>query len=147
MAGLKRHLVAGLLGLALLCGCSHFSGLHWPWSHKAPAAPTPVVELNVMTESGVATSIPQYWKRNTLVVDLRGASDAGGLILKPRPGTQWPVRVAFRVAPGSGVLEVLADQRVVMPIAASGTQPIDLELAADVYTLTTAQIIVRRSPG
>ena len=147
MAGLNSHLAAGFLALALLCGCSHFSGMHWPWSHKAAAAPTPVVELNVTTESGLATSLPQYWKRNTLVVDLRGANDAGGLILKPRAGTQWPVRVAFRVTPGSGVLEVLADQRVVLPIAASGTQPIDLELAADVYTLATAQIIVRRTPG
>src|SRR5580698_10648479 len=104
MAGLNRHLAAGFCTLALLCGCSHLSGMHWPWSHKPPPAPTLVVELSVTTESGAPTSIPQYWKRNTLVVDLRGANDGGGLILKPRPGTQWPVRIAFRVTPGSGVL-------------------------------------------
>ena len=146
MAGINRRMAAGLAVVVLLCGCSHFSGMRWPWAHKQQAAPTPVNELVVTTESGVDAMIPQYWKRNTLIVDLHDAAHQGSLVLRPRAGTQWPVRLAFRVTPGSGVLEILADQRVIIPIAKGGTQPIDLELAADVYTVATAQIIVRWNP-
>jgi hypothetical protein len=146
MAGKIRHCAGAFVVLALVCGCSHFAGMHWPWTHKPQAAPALVVELSVTSEAGAPASVPEFWKRNTLVVDLR-THHPGGLILKPRPGTQWPVLLAFRVPPGSGVLEVLADQRVIIPIAAAGTQPIDIELAADVYTLATAQIIVRQNPS
>jgi len=103
----------------LTAGCSHFSGLHWPWTHKAPPAPTPVNELILTTESGAAASYPQYWKRNTLLIDLHDASQEGSIVVKPRAGGQLPVRIAFRVTPGSiGILEVRGEERVVMPVVA-----------------------------
>jgi hypothetical protein len=58
------------------------------------------------------------------------------------------VRVAFRVVPGSiGLLEVQADQRMLLPVAREGTKPVDLELVAGVYTAKTQQITVRWEPA
>jgi hypothetical protein len=56
------------------------------------------------------------------------------------------VRIAFRVTPGSiGVLEVRGEERMVMPVAQEGGQPIDLELAPGVYIATTVQLKVHWS--
>jgi len=130
----------------LTAGCSHFSGLHWPWTHKAPPAPTPVNELILTTESGAAASYPQYWKRNTLLIDLHDASQEGSIVVKPRAGGQLPVRIAFRVTPGSiGILEVRGEERVVMPVVARAGPPIDLELVPGVYIATTVQLRVHWS--
>jgi len=130
--------------VVLVTGCSHFAGMRWPWRHKAPAPPTAVNELVEMSSGATAASYPQYWKRNTLLVDLHDAAAEGSLVLTPRAGTQWPVRLAFRVTPGSiGVLEVRGAQRMIIPVAAEGRQPLDLELVPGVYTPTTAQITVR----
>src|SRR5262249_10051984 len=49
-----------------LTGCSH---LHWPWHKQPPPAPQAVHYLDV-GGSGAAAALAQYWKRNTLVVDL-----------------------------------------------------------------------------
>ena len=54
--------------------------------------------------------------------------------------------------PGSvALLEVQADQRMLLPVTADGTQPVDLELVAGVYTPNTPEISVRweppRTPG
>jgi hypothetical protein len=148
MAGTNRRnlfVLAALAG-AFLAGCSHFSGVHWPWTHRTPPPPVPVNELILTTDSGAVAAFPQYWKRNTLLVDLAAASPEGGLVLQPRAGAPWPVRLAFRVAPGSiGVLEVRGDQRVIIPVAQGAGQPIDLELAPGVYTTATAQIKVHWS--
>ena len=150
MAAMNRRKWVGsivLVGAAVaLTGCSHISGMHWPWGHKAPVPPTPVNELIETGSGGTALSYPQYWKRNTLLVDLHEAAAEGSLVLTPRAGTQWPVRLAFRVTPGSiGVLEVRGEQRMILPVAGEGGRPIDLELAPSVYTPTTAQITVRWS--
>jgi hypothetical protein len=139
-------IVAAVAGV-LMAGCSHFVGTHWPWTHKSPPPPEPANELTVTTESGAAAAYPQYWKRNTLLVDLHDASQEGSLVLQPRAGAQWPVRLAFRVTPGSiGVLEIRGEQRVILPVAQEGGQPIDVELAPGLYTATTAQIRVHWSP-
>jgi hypothetical protein len=48
--------------------------------------------------------------------------------------------------PGSiGVLEVRGEERVVLPVARTGGQPIDLELAPGVYIGTTVQLKVHWS--
>jgi hypothetical protein len=139
---------AGALSIALalaflLAACSYM-----PWSKKPPAAPEAVNELAVTGADGSpAQGFPQYWKRNTLVVDLSAASGSGALVLKPGESGKWPVRVAFRVAPGSiGLLEVQADQRMLLPVAREGTKPIDLELVPGVYTAGTPQVRVRWEP-
>jgi hypothetical protein len=85
--------------------------------------------------------------RNTLVVDLQGASGEGSVTLKPREHTMWPVRVAFKVMPGSiAELEIRANQRVVLPVTPAGAKPIVLELSPRVYTMKTPQIVVSWGP-
>ena len=50
-----------------------------PWSKKAAAAPEAVNELAELAADGTPTQrFPQYWKRNTLVVDLQSAAASGG---------------------------------------------------------------------
>ena len=129
----RGSMLAVLLALG---ACSH---LHWPWHKAPPVPPTPVHELTI---SGAATPA-QYWKRNTLLVDLSAASGTGQIVLAPTAGSTWPVRLAFRVTPGAfGALEVRGAAREVLPIAPSGTAPIDLELTPGVYDAGTPQITV-----
>lgn len=134
-------LVVASLCLVGLTGCGSM-----PWSKKAPAAPEAVNELAEFAADGTPTQVfPQYWKRNTLVVDLQSAAASGGtLTLKPRDGGKWPVRLAFRVMPGTlGLIEVQADQRLLMPVTREGTKPVDLELVPGVYTSKTPQITIK----
>ena len=42
----------------------------------------------------------QYWKRNTLLLDLSAASGSGQLTLKPIEGSDVAGALAFRVRPG-----------------------------------------------
>jgi len=148
MAAINRGARVGfavVMGAAvLLAGCAYIPAMRSPWRHKAEAPPTPVNELIETDASGTAAAYPQYWKRNTLVVDLHAAAAEGSLVLTPRAGTAWPVRLAFRVTPGSiGVLEVRGAQRMIIPVAQEGRQPLDLELVPGVYTATSAQITLR----
>lgn len=135
--------VAVAIALALSStGCSH---LHWPWHHSPPPPPAPVHELDI---GGAAGSFPQYWKRNTLLVDLSAASGTGSITLKPAAGGSWPVRVAFRVTPGSiGVLDVRAAQRESFPIVPGGGKPVDLELSPATYSATTPEMSVSWGPS
>lgn len=137
---------AGILAVAMsLAGCSH---LHWPWHHKAAPPPPEVHELDETSQAGAAASFPQYWLRNTLVVDLQGASGSGTVVLKPREGTAWPVRIAFKVMPGSiGALEVEAAQRTYWPVTAAGAKPIVLELTPGIYVPKSPQIVVTWGPN
>jgi hypothetical protein len=132
------------LSLLALSACSYM-----PWSKKTSAAPVAVNELAVMGADGApAQGFPQYWKRNTLVVDLQSAAGSGAISLKPGSSGKWPVRVAFRVMPGSvGLLEVQADQRMLLPVAREGAKAVDLELVPGVYTPKTPQITVRWEPA
>jgi hypothetical protein len=128
--------------LLLSGGCSH---MHWPWHRSPPPAPTPVHELDI---SGASATFPQYWKRNTLLVDLSAASGSGSITLKPVEGTTWPVRIAFRVRPGSiAVLDVRGAERTLLPINGSGTSPVDLELSPGMFTPTTPQMTVTWGPS
>ena len=156
--GVRRAARAGTVALALLTGgCGHLPAVHWPhWlmaRHPRPA-PAPVHELDISAGAGpaggsaAASAFPQYWKRNTLVVDLAAASGTGSITLQPAAGTAWPVRLAFRVTPGSiGLLSVSGDQRVIIPITPGGRKSIDLELAPGVYTAKTPQISVSWAPN
>jgi hypothetical protein len=129
--------------LTIAAGCSHMPHPHWPFHRKPAPAPEIVHELVTTTPDGADAAFPQYWKGNTLIVDMRLAGGQGSAILKPREHTVWPVRIAFRVMPGQfGALEVRAAQRVVLPITTAGTKPVDLELAPGVFIMKSPQIAV-----
>ncbi len=127
----------------LACGLAACG--HMPWQKSAPPAPESVSELlELATDGTVTQAFPQYWKRNTLVVDMQTAAASGTLILKPREGARWPARLAFRVTPGSiGVLEVRAAQRMLIPVTKEGTKPVDVELIPGVYTLASEQVTIQ----
>jgi hypothetical protein len=134
--------------LTMAAGCSHLPQVHWPWHRKAEPAPEIVHELVITTPEGAQSPFPQYWKGNTLVVDLRPGGGQGRAILKPREHTTWPVRIAFRVMPGQfGALEVRANQRVILPITTTGTKPVDLELAPGVFIMKSPQMSVSWGPA
>lgn len=133
--------------LTIAGGCSHLPRPHWPW-HRGPGpAPEVVHELVITTPEGAAAEYPQYWKGNTLVVDLRPGGAQGSVILKPREHTVWPVRIAFRVAPSQfGELEAKAAQRIVLPLTSTGSQPVDLELPPGVFIMKSPQMSVAWGP-
>jgi hypothetical protein len=139
-------LLSGLLTVA--AGCSHLPHPHWPWQSRPEAPPEVVHEVLITTAAGAEAAYPQYWKGNTLVVDLRLGGAQGSAILKPREHSYWPVRIAFRVLPGQfAVLEVQAKQRAVLPITTAGRKPVDLELAAGVYIMKSPRIAVSWGPA
>ncbi|HLY51815.1 MAG TPA: hypothetical protein VKQ31_02285 [Steroidobacteraceae bacterium] len=142
LAGGAAAYLIPLSAAAAVSGCSH---LHWPWHRQAPPPPVPVHELEVA--AAASGSFPQYWKRNTLLIDLGAAAGSGSLTLKPAAGGSWPVRLAFRVRPGAiGALEVRAAERVVLPIQPAGGAPVDLELTPGIYRPDTPQITVSWAP-
>ena len=124
------------------CGTMHMPHI-WPFYKKPKPAPTEVHELNLVNADGSAASFPQYWKRNTLVIDLSGVSGAGHIAARLPEETTWPVRVAVRVRPGSvQQIEVQGEERNVLPVSPDGTANIDLVLATSVYTPKTAAIYI-----
>lgn len=144
LRGLGRGAVALVLALSL-AACGHLPS--WPWRHKPTPPPPPVHELDETSEAGAAGAFPQYWMRNTLVVDLQGATGSGSVVLKPRAHTTWPVRVAFKVMPGSiGVLEIRAAQRTVLPVTSAGARPVVLELSPGIYTAKSQEMTVSWGP-
>jgi hypothetical protein len=120
----------------------------WPFHKKAKPVPEAVLELNLVNADGSTANFPQYWKRNTLVIDLSGAGGGGmgatgGFAARLPEETTWPVRVAVRVRPGSvGQIEIQGEERSVLPVSSEGTAAIDLELAPSVYTPKTAAIYI-----
>jgi hypothetical protein len=138
--------VAAAVLLVMVSGCSSLPKLPtlWPFGARPVAAPQPVDEIAFETTEGAAApTYPQYWKRNTLVVDLSSAPSSGTVTLKPRAAEGWPVRLAFRVVPGAiGQIEVRAAQRVLLPVSPVAGAPVDLELAPSVYARDTPSIVL-----
>ena len=115
----------------------------WPFHKKPKPAPEVVHEVDLANPDGSAANYPQYWKRNTLVIDLSGVSGAGSVAARLPPETTWPVRVAVRVRPGSvEQLEVVGAQRSVLSVSREGAEPIDLELANSVYRQNTGALYI-----
>ena len=101
-------LAAGSLGLA---GCASLSA-HLPWRHKVAPPPEVSTALTVVTPEGAAVTWPQIWVRNDVVLDMSGVAPSGSVVVAPRAGLAWPVRVALRVAPGAiGAIDVRGAQR------------------------------------
>ena len=143
---MKYRLVVLACCCFVLAACGHMPKL-WPFGKKAKPGPEAVTELNLVNADGSAASFPQYWTRNTLVIDLSGVSGAGSVAARLPPETTWPVRMAVRVRPG-GVqqIEILGEERNVLPVNNDGTKVVDLELAPSVYTPRTAAIYISWGP-
>jgi hypothetical protein len=135
--------------LALLAALSlalSACAMHWPWQRRPAPPPQPVQQVTIVAEApAAATTIVQYWDRNTLLLDLTAVGGEGGATLTPIKALGWPVRLEFRVRPGSiARLEVLAAQRVLYAVPAQGA-PLLLKLAPSAYHADTAQIMLRWS--
>jgi len=132
--------------LAMLLLSLSACAMHWPWQRRPLPPPPPVHQVSIVADAPVAaTTIVQYWDRNTLLLDLTAVGGEGGAIMTPIKALGWPVRLEFRVRPGSiGRLEVLAAQRVVYGVPAQGA-PLLLKIAPSAYHADTAQIMLRWS--
>jgi hypothetical protein len=129
----QAHLALLTLSTMLLAGCSSLDLLkpRWPFSSRSAPAPEVVDELTFESVGEVPVSaFPQFFRRNTLIVDMTAAGAAGAVTLRPHTRFGWPVRVAFRVRPGAfAALELVGDQRLVLPVVADGHRAtLDLEL-------------------
>jgi hypothetical protein len=140
--------IAMILALLAAAGCAHVPrpqlGSLWPWHKTAPAAPEAVHELDVTVPTDVAIPIVlQYWHRNALLIDLQGVASSGAVILRPRAGAGWPIRLEFRVQPGRfPVLELQGAQRHVYPITAATSEPVIVAVEPALYPPATTQIAV-----
>ena len=103
-------------------------------------------QVSIVTDaSAPAATILQYWDRNTLLLDLSAVGGEGGASITPIKALGWPIRLEFRVRPGSiGRLEVLGAQRVLFAVPAQGA-PLLLKLAPSAYHADTEQITLRWS--
>jgi hypothetical protein len=120
--------------------------MHWPWKRQPVPPPQPVHQVTIVPDApDAATAIAQYWDRNTLLLDLTGARGEGSATVTPIKALGWPVRLEFRVQPGSiGRLEVVGAQRVVFAVPSQGA-PLLLQLAPSAYHTDTGQITLRWS--
>jgi hypothetical protein len=138
----KIRLVLIVACCLAFAGCGTMSKL-WPFGKQPKPGPEAVSELQLVNADGSPASLPQYWVRNTLVIDLTGVSGAGSVAARLPEETVWPVRMAVRVLPGSvQQIEIQGEERNVLAVSADGTKPIDIELAPSVYTLRTAAIYI-----
>jgi hypothetical protein len=123
----------------------------WPFGKRTPPQPVVVNEAVFESATGAVPSVPQYWKRNTLILDLQSLSGQGEMIAKPREGSGWPVRVAVRTRPGSvGELDIRALQRVVLAVPQEGSEAVDFVLPPTLVRADTPQLTIawgsRRDP-
>jgi hypothetical protein len=145
-----RVTVAAMASLLLLTACAGRAALkpsswHLPWRKAPVAAPVPVVELRVQSDSGTPITVLQYWMRDTLRVDLSAVGGSGSLKLLPSPVNGWPPRMEFAVRAGSITqLEVQGDQRAVFAVSAATSDgaPQTLPVSPSVYSPATAAITV-----
>lgn len=133
-AGRIVAVLAAALVLVAMAGCSRLDMPKLRWPFKAKPTPVPEAVDEIVFEAPAAdvpvTAFPQYFRRNTLVVDMTGATGQGSVLMKPKTPYGWPARVAFRVKPGSfEAIEIRGEQRLLLPVVANARRPtLDLEL-------------------
>ena len=70
---MKSRLALVIACCLVLGACSSMHMPHiWPFYKKPQPVPEAVHELDLVNADGTPASYPQYWKRNTLVIDLSG---------------------------------------------------------------------------
>ena len=136
-----------LVSLCELAGCHtlksvHVPKVHWPWAAKpAPVEPAANQIAWEGIDGATAREFPQSWARNTLMIDLTGASDGGGVRMHAKASMGWPKAMALRLRPGSvSSVEIQADQRVVIPVVGSGSATVTIPIAPSVYSAHTETI-------
>lgn len=135
------------LSVPLTSACAPLSSQRlaalWPWHATPPAAEVAVRELEVTVPADAPMPIVlQYWHRNALLIDLQGVASSGSLLLKPRSGASWPVRLEFRLHPGRfPVLELRGAQRQLYPVAAAGG-PVVIAVDPALHPPEATQILV-----
>jgi hypothetical protein len=145
---MKSRLVLAVACCLTLTACSLSMPKVWPFYKKPKPVPVAVSELTLVNADGSGASYPQYWVRNTLVIDLSGVSGEGSFAARLPEETTWPVRVALRVVPGRvGQLEVQAEERNVLAVSNEGVKPVDIELSSSLYTPKTAAIYIAWRPA
>lgn len=122
---------------------------HLPWPHRAHPVPAsasaPGLGIVIAGQVAGMAAVPQSWQRNTLLVDLTHLPGNGSATLTPPPNTGWPVRLAFRVQPGSiASLTVEGAQRVQFTLPARGAA-MTLQLDPGVYVVKTASLTLQWS--
>src|SRR5579863_2972502 len=131
--------------MVLLCAGLAGCAMHWPWKHRTRPAPQPVQELTIQAQDAAAApaQILQFWDRNTLQLDLTAVRGEGSATLTAVAARGWPIRLEFRVQPGSVAhLEVQGRERIVFEVPAQGA-PVTFRLAPDAYVPDTPQISLR----
>jgi predicted small secreted protein len=129
-----------------LASCGTMSKL-WPFGKKTKQGPEAVNELQLVNADGTPVHFPQYWSRNTLIIDLSGASGSGSIAARLPPDTTWPVRMAVRVFPRAvHQVEILGEERNVLPVTSEGTKSIELPIGPSVYTPRTAALYISWGP-
>ena len=150
---MKFRLAPGL-ALAVACclaltACSSYKvQMGWPPIYKKPApVPEAVNELNLVNADGTPANFPQYWKRNTLVIDLSAIGAAGNFAARFRKAPPGRCASAFGCAPAaSGKSRSWARSAMSCRWPPKGLLPIDLEFAPSVYTPRTAAIYISWGP-
>lgn len=144
---MKSRLALVVACCLALSACSLSMPKIWPFYKKPKPGPEAVNELTLVNADGTPASYPQYWVRNTLVIDLSGIGGQGSVAARLPEESTWPVRVALRVQPGSvGQLDIQAEERNILPVTPEGAKPVDIELATSLYTPKTAAIYIHWSP-
>jgi hypothetical protein len=129
-----------------LSACGTMSKM-WPFGKKPKPGPEIVNEVELVNADGTTAGYPQFWQRNTLIIDLTDVSGSGNVAARLREETTWPVRVAVRVRPASvQQIEVRGEERNVMAVSPQGVKPIDLELEPSVFRPTTSAIYISWGP-
>jgi hypothetical protein len=109
------------------------------------SASAPGLGIVIAGQVAGMAAVPQSWQRNTLLVDLTHLPGNGSATLTPPPNTGWPVRLAFRVQPGSiASLTVEGAQRVQFTLPARGAA-MTLQLDPGVYVVKTASLTLQWS--
>jgi hypothetical protein len=140
----KARLGFVIAGCLAMTACSSMHAPHiWPFYTKPKPVPEAVHEVDLVNSDGTPASYPQYWKRNTLVIDLSGVNGTGSVAARLPDQTTWPVRIAVRVRPGSvEQVEIQGEERDVLAVSREGTLPMDMEFAPSVFRKTTQAIYI-----
>jgi hypothetical protein len=123
----------------LVAGCASGSA-----GGRAGASAAPAMLGCEGEGSALTRSFPAAWVRGVLVIDLTGLTGDGECSMRAVGAGGWPERLALRVVPGvTPALEVVADQRLRLPVAGAGGASVELMLPHALHSPATPRIGLR----